>query len=71
MLSDTKRKIKVKQLNQNEIKLLLLNIFPGGNTVLHLAIRNLGAIRKFYQIIRDSNSEGESFEIPFINNFNG
>eukprot|EP00347_Sterkiella_histriomuscorum_P010355 403376619 len=70
MLADPKKKIKVKQINQNEIKLLLLNIFPLGNTVLHLAIRNLGAIRKFYQIIRDSNSESEKFEIPFINNFN-
>ena len=70
-LADSKKKMKVKQFSQDEIRLLLLNIFPLGNTVTHLAVKNVGAIRKFYSIIRAFNTEGEKFEIPFINNFMG
>lgn len=69
LLSDGKRKVKLKHLNTTDIKLLLLNIFPLGNTVLHLAIKNLSAIRRCYSIIRESNQTGHKFEIPFIANF--
>ena len=71
VLADPKKKMKVKNFSSDEIRLLLLNIFPLGNTVTHLAVKNVGIIRKFYNLIRDFNKKGEKFEIPFINNFLG
>lgn len=68
IISDSKRKIKFKKMNPDDLKLLVLNIFPKGNTILHLAIKNLGAIRKFYSILKSNQGE-KIFEIPFINNF--
>ncbi|CDW84531.1 wd-40 repeat protein [Stylonychia lemnae] len=68
-LAESKKKMKVKQFSHDEIRLLVLNIFPLGNTITHLAVKNVGAIRKIYQIVRNLNTEGRKFEIPFINNF--
>jgi hypothetical protein len=48
LVSDSKKKVRIKRFNPAEIKLLLLNIFPKGNTVLHMCTKNLAAIKKFY-----------------------
>lgn len=53
LISDPKVKIKIKRLNPKDIKLLLLNIFPRGNTVLHMATKNLNAIRKCYEVVNN------------------
>lgn len=69
IISDPTLKIKIKKFNPDEIKLLLLNIFPKGNTVLHMATKNLSAIRKCYEIVNAEKEKGKPFEVPFINNF--
>ena len=51
--------------------MLLLNIFPKGNTILHFAYKYIGLYKRFYQVITENQVDGEQFEIPFINNFDG
>lgn len=69
IVTEDKKKFKVKKFSTDELKLLLLNIFPKGNTVLHYAYKNLGMIKKFYQIVNSDESSNNYFEIPFLNNF--
>ena len=44
-------KFNIKRYQPEEIKILALNIFPKGNTVLHYAYKNLHIIRRFYSVI--------------------
>ena len=71
LLSDTRKKVSFKKFNPQEIKLLLLNIFPRANTVIHMSTKNLKIIKKFYQIINEQNKDENFFEVPFINNLEG
>jgi hypothetical protein len=41
----------IKKYHPDELKALALNIFPGGNTVLHYAYKHLYLIRRFYKVM--------------------
>lgn len=44
-------RFSIKKYHPDEIKILSLNIFPKGNTVLHYAYKNLHIVRRFYKVI--------------------
>jgi hypothetical protein len=46
-------RFNIKIYHPNEIKIVALNIFPKGNTILHYAYKNLRIIKKFYHIIEE------------------
>ena len=50
-LASSSNKIKLKNLNMKLIKMLALNIFPQGNTVLHSCFKNLNIIRKIFTLV--------------------
>ena len=47
-------------MGDDAIKVLLLNIFPGGKNVLHYAYKNLKVIRKIFTKILDINSKTDN-----------
>ena len=69
-------KFNIKRYHPDELKALAVNIFPGGNTVLHYAYRQLYLVRRFYKVMEKdyerAKEEAENpdhvkkFEIPFI-----
>jgi ankyrin repeat protein len=75
-------RFNIKKYHPEEIKILALNIFPRGNTVLHYAFKNVHIIQRFYRVIEnevkkqrelsalneDTDANGV-FEIPFLKNF--
>lgn len=78
-------KFNLKRYNPEEVKVLALNIFPHGRTVLHYAYQNLNIVRRFYKVIeaevekakqlaiskdQDVSNQG-FFEIPFLKTFSG
>lgn len=77
-------RFNIKRYHPEEIKVLALNIFPQGKTVLHYAYKNLHIIQRFYRVIdseikkeiaaaslNDDTENGGVFEIPFLKDFNG
>jgi hypothetical protein len=44
-------KFNIKRYHPEEIKILALNIFPRGKTLLHYAYQNLNIVRRFYKVI--------------------
>ena len=44
-------KFNIKRYHLDELKALAVNIFPGGNTVLHYAYRQLYLVRRFYKVM--------------------
>lgn len=78
-------KFNLKRYHPEEVKVLALNIFPHGKTVLHYAYQNLNIVRRFYKVIeaevakakeiaasndQDVSNQGY-FEIPFLKTFSG
>ena len=71
----------LKKYHIDEIKALALNIFPGGNTVLHYAFKHLYLVRRFYKVmeqeylkLKKTSEDPENvrcFDIPFLQNFEG
>lgn len=47
-------------MDDNAIKVLLLNIFPGGKNVLHYAYKNLKVIRKIFSRVLDMNAKTDN-----------
>jgi hypothetical protein len=83
-LMQTIPRFNIKRYHPEEIKVLALNIFPMGKTVLHYAYKNLHIIQRFYRVIeneikkakelasQNDDYEGNGqFEIPFIKDFIG
>ncbi len=74
-------RFNIKIYHPNEIKIVALNIFPKGNTILHYAYKNLRIIKKFYHIIEEDIEKEKDqikdsqkvvgFQIPFMKNFEG
>lgn len=76
-------RFNIKRYPSEEIKILALNIFPQGKTVLHYAYKNLHIVRRFYKVIEHdilkqkqiaAASELEDtghlyFDIPFMKDF--
>ena len=50
-LMETIPKFNIKRYHPEEIKILALNIFPRGKTLLHYAYQNLNIVRRFYKVI--------------------
>lgn len=50
-LMQTIPRFNMKKYHPEEIKILALNIFPRGNTVLHYAYKNVHIIQRFYRVI--------------------
>ena len=52
-------------------RVLCLNIFPDGNTILHYLFNKIHLIKELYAIIEASNSINakDNFDIPFLRNF--
>ena len=79
--ADKDNRFNIKKYHPDEIKILALNIFPWGETILHYAYTNLNIVRRFYKVIqqeilREQEMAGDEkevvgFEIPFMKNFNG
>jgi hypothetical protein len=44
-------RFNIKRYHPEEIKILALNVFPQGKTVLHYAYGNLHIIQRFYKVI--------------------
>jgi hypothetical protein len=84
-LMESMSRFNIKRYHPEEIKILALNIFPRGRTLLHYAYQNLGIVRRFYKVIdqevakaKEANeakdqdgSNAGYFEIPFLRNFDG
>jgi hypothetical protein len=45
------KKFNIKRYPPEEIKILALNIFPRGNTVLHYAFKKVWIVSRFYKVI--------------------
>lgn len=52
-LMESMPRFNIKRYHPEEIKVLALNIFPRGNTVLHYAYKNLHIVRRFYRVIEN------------------
>lgn len=50
-LMEIMSKFNIKRYHPEEIKILALNIFPRGKTLLHYAYKNLNIVRRFYKVI--------------------
>ena len=48
---ETMPRFNIKRYHPEEIKILALNIFPRGKTLLHYAYQNLNIVRRFYKVI--------------------
>ena len=60
----------ITSINKKEAKLLCLNIFPQGNTVLHFLFNEIDDVKYLYEYIEDGNkTEKIPIQIPFIKNF--
>jgi hypothetical protein len=44
-------RFNIKRYHPEDIKILALNIFPRGKTLLHYAYQNLNIVRRFYKVI--------------------
>jgi ankyrin repeat protein len=85
-LMESMPRFNIKRYHPEEIKILALNIFPRGKTLLHYAYQNLNIVRRFYKVIdqeaaklkedraskdQDVITNQGQFEIPFMRNFDG
>ncbi|CDW87954.1 wd-40 repeat protein [Stylonychia lemnae] len=73
----------LKKLPIKDIRLLCLNIFPEGQTILHVLFNNITILQELYSIIREDNNRKQQelvgiyghasnyikFNIPFILNY--
>jgi hypothetical protein len=71
-LSNTSSTFKVTNLTEDEIQLLVLNIFPSGRTVNHYIAKEIPHIKDLYRMARNvSITNTVPLEIPFIRDFKG
>ena len=82
-LMEVMPKFNLKRYHPEEVKILALNIFPHGKTVLHYAFQNLNIVRRFYKVIESEVAKAKElassndqdvtnqgfFEIPFLKTF--
>lgn len=62
----------INQLTNARLRELCLNIFPGGNTVLHYLYNQPDELRNLYQAIEAAKeTTSVQYQIPFIKNFQG
>eukprot|EP00347_Sterkiella_histriomuscorum_P016371 403353446 len=64
----------MKRLGHQVIRLLCLNIFPGGYNILHYIYNKSNLLKELYQVIELSNTSPPieyMFNIPFLKSFNG
>jgi hypothetical protein len=84
LMTDKSREFDLSQVGTKEMKLLVMNILPCFNTILHFAYKRLSVITKVYSIaqherekeIKRAERAGTAFEpshgflVPFIRNAN-
>lgn len=82
-MTDKTKKYNMDQVGSQEMKLLVLNILPCFNTLLHYAFKRLSVIRKVYSIAQNeklkamkvAEKRGEIYDplngflVPFIKNY--
>jgi hypothetical protein len=64
-------KFDIKQLSRDEIKLLALNIFPQGKTVVHYLANSIEQLKILYRKTSIKDLYYDPISVPFIKNFQG
>jgi len=60
-----------RSLTSKDVQLLVTNLLPQFNSILHLGFQKLDLLRFLYSVSEDVRKTDETFFIPFFRNING
>lgn len=60
-----------RSLTSKDVQLLVTNLLPQFNSILHLGFQKLDLLRVLYSVTEEVRKTDETFFIPFFRNING